>query len=94
MPTEGYTVHQRLVPQEPAYVIFNVAMSNSFGYVDLQKLPFPSEMKVPLDLQCTLYSTCAASLCTAACFTADSRRWGFYGAIITTFVALLLFGTP
>ncbi|KAL4424790.1 hypothetical protein ABPG77_000830 [Micractinium sp. CCAP 211/92] len=42
----GYTVHQRLIPQEPAYVIFNVAMSNSFGYVDLQKLPFPSEMKV------------------------------------------------
>ncbi len=74
MPTEGYTVHQRLIPQEPAYVIFNVAMSNSFGYVDLQKLPFPSEMKVPLDLHCTMNSMCAASLCRPACFTADSSR--------------------
>ncbi|KAL4437123.1 hypothetical protein ABPG75_004262 [Micractinium tetrahymenae] len=42
----GYTVHERLIPEEPAYILFNVAMSDSFGYVDLEKLPFPSEMQI------------------------------------------------
>ncbi|KAI3431296.1 hypothetical protein D9Q98_004355 [Chlorella vulgaris] len=42
----GYTVHERLIPVEPMAIIFNLAMSESFGYVDLEKLAFPSQYKV------------------------------------------------
>ena len=42
----GASVGERLIPLEPMYLLFNLAMSPDFGKVQEDKLPFPAEMKV------------------------------------------------
>ena len=42
----GYTVGPRLIPVEPMYILFNLAMASSFGRVDLPHLKFPSQYQV------------------------------------------------
>lgn len=42
----GAQVGQRLIPLEPMYVILNLGMSESFGQIQYDKLPFPAQMKV------------------------------------------------
>ena len=44
--TAGYTVGPRLIPVEPMYLLFNLAMASSFGRVDLPHLKFPSQYQV------------------------------------------------
>lgn len=39
-------VAQRLVSEEPMSIIFNLHMSDSFQYVDLANLPFPSKLRI------------------------------------------------
>jgi len=39
-------ISARPIPQEPMYIIVNLGMSESFGFVDLEHLPFPVHMKV------------------------------------------------
>lgn len=36
-------ISQRLIPNEPMYIIMNFGMSPGFGEVDEANLPFPSE---------------------------------------------------
>lgn len=36
----------RLIPLEPMYVILNLGMSEAFGAIEYDALPFPSHMKV------------------------------------------------
>ncbi|KZT06000.1 glycoside hydrolase family 16 protein [Laetiporus sulphureus 93-53] len=39
-------ISSRPVSQEPMYLIMNLGMSENFGYVDLDQLPFPATMRV------------------------------------------------
>ncbi|KAJ1925485.1 hypothetical protein IWQ60_004534 [Tieghemiomyces parasiticus] len=39
-------VDQRVVPEEPMYIIFNLGMAPGFSYVDLEHLEFPAAMYV------------------------------------------------
>ncbi|KAL4420044.1 hypothetical protein ABPG77_007483 [Micractinium sp. CCAP 211/92] len=42
----SYTVPERLIPVEPMYVIMNLALSDSFGTVKEEDLPYPSQFKI------------------------------------------------
>ena len=46
IPPAGDSVGPRLIPLEPMYLIFNLGMSNDFGMIEYDKLPFPAEMKI------------------------------------------------
>ncbi|KAK9760785.1 hypothetical protein K7432_014831 [Basidiobolus ranarum] len=39
-------IAQRLISEEPMYVIMNLAISSGFGWVDFEHLPFPSTMRI------------------------------------------------
>ena len=43
---KNYTIGERMIPWEPMYIIFNLGMSKDFGEVDIQNLPFPSQMVI------------------------------------------------
>ncbi|KAJ7594668.1 beta-glucan synthesis-associated [Mycena floridula] len=45
-PDISVEISARPVPQEPMYMIVNLGMSYSFGYVDLEHLTFPTTMSV------------------------------------------------
>ncbi|PSC76523.1 Beta-glucan synthesis-associated SKN1 [Micractinium conductrix] len=42
----GASVGPRLIPLEPMYLIFNLGMSENFGKIEYDRLPFPAQMKV------------------------------------------------
>jgi beta-glucanase (GH16 family) len=42
----AYTIGERFIPIEPMYMIWNLGMSQDFGEVDIENLPFPSYMMV------------------------------------------------
>lgn len=44
--TAAYNIGQRMIPEEPMYMIFNLGMSQDFGVVDIANLQFPSYMLV------------------------------------------------
>lgn len=45
-PDEEAGVGQRPIPEEPMYIIMNLAISRGFGYVNWDKLTFPAHLKV------------------------------------------------
>ena len=42
----AYTIGERMIPIEPMYMIWNLGMSQDFGEVDIENLPFPSYMMI------------------------------------------------
>lgn len=45
-PNPRSQVGQRLISQEPMYMIFNLGMSNNFEYVDFANIMLPNEMRI------------------------------------------------
>jgi hypothetical protein len=45
-------ISARTIPEEPMYLILNLALSSGFGYVDFDKLTFPATMSVGKSLRC------------------------------------------
>ncbi|KIJ39366.1 glycoside hydrolase family 16 protein [Sphaerobolus stellatus SS14] len=39
-------IGQRIIPEEPMYIIMNLGISENFGFVDFANLVFPTEMRV------------------------------------------------
>ncbi|KAH9944326.1 glycoside hydrolase family 16 protein [Epithele typhae] len=45
-PDAAVEISQRVVPEEPMYLIANLGMSKNFGFVDFDNLVFPTKMRI------------------------------------------------
>jgi len=43
---DGSGVSQRLIPEEPMSIVFNLAMSSNWQTIDLSTMTFPAEMRI------------------------------------------------
>jgi hypothetical protein len=45
-PNAKVGIGQRIIPEEPMYLIMNLGISKNFGFVDFEHLVFPVEMRI------------------------------------------------
>jgi len=92
-------ISARTIPEEPMYLILNLALSSGFGYVDFDKLTFPATMSVGKSLRLpacnSWFSTEAvpyALLLQTTCASISRRTRSTSAATRQTFVSLACAG--